>query len=100
MPSGGFAKVRAETTTLPLRSLPNLIGPPEWMSLAPPAFTATRPGGARVKAGGAFPLAEPELSPASLCTPRNTHRHSKHQPNRGVSSYETENWNRDLTAAG
>ncbi len=35
------------------------------------AVGGTRPGCARVKAGEAIPLAEPELSPASLCTPQN-----------------------------
>jgi hypothetical protein len=35
-----------------------------------PRIALTRPGDARVKAGGAIPLAEPELSPESLPLPR------------------------------
>jgi hypothetical protein len=46
----------------------------KWLDLAPPAFAlaspSPRPGGARVKVGGAIPLVEPELSPARPRTAR------------------------------
>ena len=55
---------------------PDLLDCPKWLALAPPAFAlaspSPRPGGARAKAGGAVPLVEPELSPLSLSTARET----------------------------
>ncbi len=55
---------------------PDLLDCPKWLALAPPAFAlaspSPRPGGARAKAGGAVPLVEPELSPLSLSTVRET----------------------------
>jgi hypothetical protein len=51
---------------------PDLIDPPKKAVCSPsrlhPRIALTGTGGARVKAGGAIPLAEPELSPASRPT--------------------------------
>jgi hypothetical protein len=53
---------------------PDLIDPHKVAVRSPsrlhPRIALTRPGDARVKAGGAVPLAEPELSPASRRIPQ------------------------------